>query len=643
MAERIADTRIDSARRAVGYGGDAKRQFDAVAPDGEPELEIGTDDVESAYSSSIGADAAADQAALLSSVLESEAGADRERQVADVVGAQASQGASPSEFVASYGAVVDDLVDEAFDALEAGASPSEAREALRAGLRATLVDLQVAADAFADEGVESEVPLADVFEAIPYPAFLIADDHTVLAYNDPLNRLLGLDEGHREFLGEDNRETIAAATYTDGRRHRSLVDKVAENPRDAEDHWDVERVDEEYGYADRIVYEDTSVTKDKQGRETHISFLAMALFDEDGDLEAVLELVEDRSEEILHERAVTELIGEVTDTLGRIGEGDLSARATFEDEHDVVNPALLELTDDVNEMAENFQSLVERVDDRTRDLEGSIERAAESAYRIDEQVADQNDSLEAVADEISDFSATMEEVAASSDGVVEAAEDALEEADSGVEAGEDAREVTDELVETSEDLFETVEQLDEYMEEIDAVVELIDDIADQTNLLAINANIEAAKADETGASFAVVANEVKNLATETQDYTEEIADQIQLVREQADETVDGVETARERIEDVDAEIENALESFREISRQAESAATGIEEVADANDDQATTVEEVAATVEDLRSSSDAVRETTQEIVDETEQQEAAVEELAENVRKLSNSSGDREA
>lgn len=647
-----AEAGVERVARATA--GDATRRTEAVKGiPGATGLDVPVAEIEASYPESVADDVVAGQARLLSAGFDADGDGgsdrrDRAERVASTAREQASRDVPPSAFVSSHASVIERLVEGAFDAVEDGASVADAREALLAGLEATLIDLAVGADAFADRAAEdataglSGAPLSldALFEAIPYPAFLVDDEHTVLAYNTGLNRLLGLEDDHRAFLGGDNRETIAAATYTDGRRHRSLVDKVAENPRDAAEHWDVERVDDEIEFTDHLVYEDRSVTKDERGRETHISFLAIPIFDADGGLTAVLELVEDRSEEIRHERAVSELIGEVTDTLDRIGDGDLSARASYEDDRDVVDPALLELTTDVNEMAADFEALVERVDARTRDLEASIERAADAAGRIDDQVAEQTDSLESVADEVSDFSATMEEVAASADDVVDAAEDAVDRASDGVERGESAREVTDDLIATSEDLVETVERLEAYMEEIDSVVELIDDVADQTNLLAINANIEAAKADETGAGFAVVANEVKSLAEETQSHTDEIAGHVERVRTQATETVSGVERTRERVEALDEEIADALASFRAISTRAEAAATGIEEVADANDEQAATVEEVASTIEELRTSSRTITETTDEIVAETETQEDAVAELAANVEALSTSDAD---
>ena len=637
-------TRLARARAVVGFD-DAAEGRVAVADDGDAELGVRVPDFADVYPGPVENEVASKHARNLSKLLGRDFDPARANRVASTARKHAAADVPPSAYVGSYMTVLDRLVEDAFETIAAGKDPAEAKADLQAALRAAMVDMQVGVDEFADAdtvaGLEDDdyadgVTMHEVFDSIPYPAFIIDDEHTLLEYNVGVNRLLNNADDHREWLGGDNRETIAAATYSDGSRHNSLVDKVAMNPHDAEDHWDIEDVSDEYGeYTNHTVYEDVSVTKTDDGEETHIGFLAVPLFDDDGDLKAIFELVEDRSEEVLHQREVSELVTEVTDTLHQIGDGDLAARAEYTDDHDVIEDELLELTTDVNHMAQNFEELVSDVDEKAEELSESIQRATSSAHKINQQVEEQNDSLESVANEMEDFSATMEEVAASSNQVATAAERALEEADIGVEAGEDARDVTGEVMEISERLVDTVEELDDYMDEIGDVAEVIADVADQTNMLALNANIEAARAGEAGSGFAVVADEVKQLATETQEHTEEIATRIETIQHQASETVDEVERSHDRIQDAETEIANALDSLHTISEKVEEAADGIHEVADANDEQAATVEEVMATIDDVRDNAHEVSSTTEEIVHEAEKQESAVFELSDRVRKLS--------
>jgi methyl-accepting chemotaxis protein len=82
----------------------------------------------------------------------------------------------------------------------------------------------------------------------------------VIGYNSANARQFGLDSDHREFLGRDCRETIAAATYTDDSRHKTLADKIVETPRNAEQHWDIERCEGDFSFTETAVYRDSSVS-----------------------------------------------------------------------------------------------------------------------------------------------------------------------------------------------------------------------------------------------------------------------------------------------------------------------------------------------------------------------------------------------
>ncbi len=638
------ETRRRRARKNVEYDDTGQRlENDGSAEGGAAELELRVNDFDDIYPDSIGDETAAKHARNLSTVTTHPADANRLSDVAAVARQHAEANVPPSAYLATYMSAFEELVDDAFANLTSGANREQTRDELLAAMRNAMVDMQVGVDEFADgmaspsEESAETMTIADVFEAIPRPAFLVDDEHTVLEYNVGLSRLLNLEDSHREFLGRDNRETIAAASYADGRRHRSLVDKVVENPRDAEVEWDIERVDEDNEYTDQIVYQDTSVTKTEGGTETHIRFLAIPIFGESDQLKGVLELVEDRTDEIRHQQELAALVGEVTDTIEQIGDGNLSARAHYEDDHDIVENELLNLTEEINLMAQNFQTLVEEVDETTEGLTSAVKRATD---RIDNQATEQRDSLTDIANEMENFSATMEEVAASSSEVVDSAEQALTAADEGVAAGEDAHDATTEIAELSEELVATVEELDGYMEEIGDVAAVISDVAEQTNMLALNANIEAARADGSGDGFAVVADEVKSLATETRTHTEEISERIATIQEQTEETVTKVERSHNSVRTVQDEISDATDALHTISESVEDAVEGMREVADANDEQAATVEQVTAAIENARDNAQEILSTTEEIVTQVNKQEEAVANLSTRVQELSSSESD---
>ncbi len=561
---------------------------------------------------------------------------------ADLGGRHAEAGVAASTFAGTYEVGVERLVAETFEQLEhrLGADNEavveelqRAEEELQSALSATLADMQSGLDAYGatgSVGTSSEVaPDDDEFDlddddllnGIDVPVFILDTRRgEVVTWNEAIADLTGFDAEDAVGL-----EHASEAFYPDGRRAKTLADKVSEAPESAHREFDVERADTE-----RTLYRDSSTMTTRDGVERHIDFSALPVY-EDGEVVAVVETVHDRTEDVRRQRGVTSLVEELSGTMAAMGSGDLSARASFHDEHGVVDDSLLEVVDQVNELADKFESLTERVGEKTDDLEDSVANAAESAHAIDEQVDEQTAQLSEVATQMENFSASMQEVAASSDQVASAAEQAKASADSGLESSTGAREATDEVIEMSEDLVDTVTELESQMNEIEDVVEVIAEVADQTNLLALNANIEAARAGEAGSGFEVVADEVKQLANETREHTEEIAERIEEIQSQANETVVAVEESNEQVKHAGQEIEDALVALEEIADAVEEAASGVTEVAEANDEQAANIEQVMATVEDVRDSTDDVDAATDDIVSATRAQTEAIEELSARV------------
>ncbi|MFW5974408.1 MAG: hypothetical protein ACOCPZ_03420, partial [Natrialbaceae archaeon] len=224
-------------------------------------------------------------------------GADPET-VGENARAQAGAGLEAATYAGAYEHAARTAVERAFAELEAGESIEAARETALDGVSATFDDLQ--------EGLSQFEPVSvdELVKAFPMSAILIGADHSVISYT---GRLMGLDDDHSEFLGEDCRETIAVATYSEKSRANTLADKVAENPRDADEHWDVRRTDDENTLVDFPVYRDTSVSKNRDGVEKHIEFAAVPIFDADGELKAVFELIEDATEDVQREQDMVSL------------------------------------------------------------------------------------------------------------------------------------------------------------------------------------------------------------------------------------------------------------------------------------------------------------------------------------------------
>jgi methyl-accepting chemotaxis protein len=145
----------------------------------------------------------------------------------------------------------------------------------------------------------------------------------------------------------------------------------------------------------------------------------------------------------------------------------------------------------------------------------------------------------------------------------------------------------------------SVGSLSSSAEEISAIIKVINDIADQTNLLALNAAIEAARAGEQGRGFAVVADEVRKLAEKTSHATTQIIATIETIRKQTKDAVDSMESSVGQVIRGREMADKAGESLNEIVHMVTQVADMITQIATASNQQSVTAEEVSRTIESI--------------------------------------------
>ena len=475
----------------------------------------------------------------------------------------------------------------------------------------------------ADEAADDDLNVEDdvLLDAVGSPVFMLDPAGEVVQWNEGVATLTGTSR--EEALGSDQPSELF---YQDGRRTETLAEKVLAAPERADEVYDVRR-------AGPTEYTDSSTMLNADGEERHIMFKAQPLY-EDDELVAVVETVVDRTDEARRRETTEELVTELEQTLIDITNGAFDSRAVFTGDRDVIDDELLEVIGAVNEMAETFEGTVGAVESKTDELDDTVRETNAAASEIASTVEEQTELLGEGVSEMQTFSASMEEVAATAEQVDGAAREARAAATEGVSASEDARTATDEVTEIGEELVASVATLGDRMDEIEDVVGVISDVAEQTNLLALNANIEAARAGEEGDGFAVVAEEVKSLADETRQHTEEITERIDRLQAETDDTVSAAEESREQIDHAADQIDDVLTAFEEIAGSIDEVADGIGEVSRATDDQAATVEELTATIEEAQDRSRRAKAATQEIVAATERGEEAIDELGGRVAEL---------
>ncbi|MGB9934020.1 globin-coupled sensor protein [Haloarcula amylolytica] len=278
---------------------------------------------------------------------------------------------------------------------------------------------------------------------------------------------------------------------------------------------------------------------------------------------------------------------------------------------------------------EQQRQVIADVDKETAEATQAADDIAISTDMISEKARDQADSMGEVSGEVADMSATVEEIASTAEEVATTSENAETLAEEGRTAATKAIDMMERVDDSAKTAAADVGRLQERIDEIDEIVEVINDIADQTNMLALNASIEAARAGDAGDGFAVVANEVKSLAEESQEHAGEIETMVSDIKEDTAETVSSLEQTTEEVDQGIEQVTEAMDTLQDIAQSVQEASQGIREVSDATDDQAASTEEVASMVDELVEQADTV-------ADEIEDVASANDEQAENVKRINN-------
>jgi len=291
-------------------------------------------------------------------------------------------------------------------------------------------------------------------------------------------------------------------------------------------------------------------------------------------------------------RETTELISDLA-----AGGGDLTIRLPVNQQDE-----LGDLRVAVNDFIQQLQSMITAIVTDVEELAAESTQLRGSGNGLSVAADTQRIESSQVATSVTEMSASIHEVARSSNAAADATKEATEQASHGRTLVNETVTTIRELAAEVEDASLVIQQLAKDSHDIGSVLDVIKGVAEQTNLLALNAAIEAARAGEQGRGFAVVADEVRTLASRTQHSTQEIHDMIERIQTSATNAVNamdkGCEQAQRTVEK-SAEADNALQ---EIGRTIDSINAMNSQIATAAVQQSAVAEEINVNIDSINSS-----------------------------------------
>ncbi|MEI8594970.1 methyl-accepting chemotaxis protein [Photobacterium sp. Hal280] len=290
-------------------------------------------------------------------------------------------------------------------------------------------------------------------------------------------------------------------------------------------------------------------------------------------------------------------LGRVSEALAEIatGEGDLTQRLEPRSDDEVG-----QLAHNFNRFVGNMHGMVMRLRDVSQSLNSQAHQTASQAEERSTRIRHQQDEINMVATAINEMAAATQEIAGNADNTAKTSTETVEAAQHGAEQVDQSQSSTTSLAREVETATEVISELNHHSQSITTILSTIQNIAEQTNLLALNAAIEAARAGEQGRGFAVVADEVRVLSQRTHASTQEIQQMIETLQKTTGSAVGIMSDSRRLAETSVDDANSASASLAQIISAITNISDMATQIASAAEEQSSVTSEITRNTESIR-------------------------------------------